>query len=193
MRYSPSVPGVRTKPPRFAYARPQSTAAVLALLAAHGGDAQLLAGGQSLVAAMNLRQVCPAVLIDINRVPELTGVRPSGDGGLVIGAMTRQAELITDPLVAALPGARPGSRAGGHAPGAQPRHPRRQPRPGPAHVDAIIALSPAQRAALLRRGLPLHMRSFSSPPPVIAHELVQLYAASGTLHELAALVAHAQQ
>jgi carbon-monoxide dehydrogenase medium subunit len=87
------------KPAAFEYHRPDSTDEALALLAEHGYDAKLLAGGQSLVPAMNFRLAQPAVLIDLNRIPQLDYVAQA-DGGLRIGAMTRQATVERNPLVA---------------------------------------------------------------------------------------------
>src|SRR5882672_2397480 len=80
------------KAPRFAYARPASLAEALALLAEHKGDARVLAGGQSLVPMMNFRVAAPKVLVDINRIAALTGIKVSRNH-LRIGALTRQAEL----------------------------------------------------------------------------------------------------
>lgn len=77
------------KPAPFEYHRPATVEEAVALLGAHGYDAKLLAGGQSLVPAMNFRLSQPAVLIDLNRVEGLDYVREDG-GGLRIGAMTRQ-------------------------------------------------------------------------------------------------------
>lgn len=88
------------KPAPFEYHRPDSTDAALALLVEHGYDAKLLAGGQSLVPAMNFRLAQPAVLIDLNRIRTLDSVAQV-DGGLRLGAMTRQATLERHPLVAA--------------------------------------------------------------------------------------------
>jgi CO/xanthine dehydrogenase FAD-binding subunit len=88
------------KPAPFEYHRPASTDEALALLAEHGYDAKLLAGGQSLVPAMNFRLAQPAVLIDLNRIRTLDYVARV-DGGLRIGAMTRQATTERHPLVAA--------------------------------------------------------------------------------------------
>lgn len=78
------------KPAAFAYYRPQSVAEALAMLAQHGDDGKVLAGGQSLVAAMNFRLVRPAVLLDINDLQELEQTR-SANGVLSIGALTRHA------------------------------------------------------------------------------------------------------
>jgi len=77
------------KPAPFAYHRPATLDEALALLAEHGGEAKPLAGGQSLIPAMNFRLARPAVLVDLNRVAELGYVR-AGRDGLDIGAMTRQ-------------------------------------------------------------------------------------------------------
>src|SRR5258705_13160640 len=80
------------KAPRFAYARPASLAEALALLAEHKGDARVLAGGQSLVPMMNFRVAAPKVLVDINRIAALTGIKVSKNH-VRISALTRQAEL----------------------------------------------------------------------------------------------------
>ena len=83
----------------FRYARAGNLAEAVALLAAAPGDTKLLAGGQSLVPMLNMRLVRPAVLIDVNFVRELTGIAPTADGGLRIGALTRHAELTASPAV----------------------------------------------------------------------------------------------
>ena len=75
------------KPAPFEYYRPQSRAEALALLAQHG-NAKPLAGGQSLIPAMNFRLAMPEVLIDLNAVPDFSYIK-SEDAGLRIGAMTR--------------------------------------------------------------------------------------------------------
>jgi aerobic carbon-monoxide dehydrogenase medium subunit len=80
------------KPPPFEYAAPRKTDEALALLAQHGDCAKVLAGGQSLLPLLNFRLAQPEVLIDVNRVAELAYVRPA-DGGLAIGALTRQHAL----------------------------------------------------------------------------------------------------
>ncbi len=89
------------KPAPFEYLAPETLDSALEALARHGGEAKLLAGGQSLIPVMNFRLAQPAVLIDLNRVQGLDYVREDG-GGLRIGAMTRQRTLERDPLVAAL-------------------------------------------------------------------------------------------
>ena len=89
------------KPAPFDYEAPASLDAALDLLARHGADAKILAGGQSLIPVMNFRLAEPALLIDINRVAELDFIRRDADGTLRIGALTRQRRLERDPMVAA--------------------------------------------------------------------------------------------
>src|SRR5260370_37567564 len=86
------------KPPSFGYFRPASVAEAVALLAGHGGDAKILAGGQSLVPLLNFRMLRPNALIDINRLSELDFIREEG-GGLRIGALTRHHALEMSPRV----------------------------------------------------------------------------------------------
>lgn len=86
------------KPAPFAYHRPETVEEALALLAAHGAEAKPLAGGQSLIPAMNFRLARPAVLVDLNRVAALAYVREETDR-VRIGAMTRQRTAERDPLV----------------------------------------------------------------------------------------------
>jgi len=80
------------KAPRFAYARPASITEALALLQKHGDDARVLAGGQSLVPMMNFRVAAPKVLVDINRIGSLAGIKVTRSL-LRIGALTRHVEL----------------------------------------------------------------------------------------------------
>jgi carbon-monoxide dehydrogenase medium subunit len=80
------------KPPVFEYHRPRSLNDALALLGAHPG-AKPLAGGQSLIPAMNFRLAAPDALVDLNALPELTGIEETADGGLWIGAMTRHSAV----------------------------------------------------------------------------------------------------
>src|SRR5690348_4959843 len=77
------------KPAPFEYYAPGTRAEALALLAQHGGEAKVLAGGQSLVPSMNFRLAQPGILIDLNGIADLFGIAADGDG-LRIGAMTRQ-------------------------------------------------------------------------------------------------------
>lgn len=87
------------KPPKFAYHAPESLEAAVELLARYGGEARLLAGGQSLVPMLNFRLLAPAALIDLGRVAGLAGVREADDR-VVIGAMTRQRAAERAPAVA---------------------------------------------------------------------------------------------
>lgn len=80
------------KPACFQYCAVDSEDELVASLAAYGGDARLLAGGQSLVPMMNSRVVNPAVLIDINRLSQLCFIKISGET-IEIGALARHAML----------------------------------------------------------------------------------------------------
>ena len=86
------------KPAPFEYFIPDSIEQALDLLREHGDEAKILAGGQSLVPAMNFRIQQPAVLIDLNRVPEL-GYILQDDGVIRVGAMTRERQLEFDDVV----------------------------------------------------------------------------------------------
>jgi CO/xanthine dehydrogenase FAD-binding subunit len=86
------------KPPRFEYLAPTSVDEALALLADHGDEAKVLAGGQSLVPLLNFRLVRPTYLVDLNELPGLAYVR-SENGRLAIGAMTRQRAVEVSDLV----------------------------------------------------------------------------------------------
>lgn len=88
------------KPAPFAYYLPSTLDEALALLAEHG-DAKPLAGGQSLIPAMNFRLARPAALVDLGGVAELRYVRAEG-GVLAVGAMTSHAELERSDAVARL-------------------------------------------------------------------------------------------
>ncbi len=86
------------KPAPFDYAAPTTVDEAVALLAARGAEAKILAGGQSLVPMMNFRLVRPACLIDINRIDSLAGITER-DGRLHIGAMTRHRAVERSALV----------------------------------------------------------------------------------------------
>ncbi|HKE98476.1 MAG TPA: xanthine dehydrogenase family protein subunit M [Actinomycetes bacterium] len=79
-------------PSRFDFTAPRTLEEVLAVLAEHGDDAKVLAGGQSLIPLLKLRFAAPELVVDLNRVPGLDGLEET-DGRLRIGAMTRHAEL----------------------------------------------------------------------------------------------------
>lgn len=85
------------KPAAFQYERPRDVAEVLNLLAEHGDEAKILAGGQSLVPMMNFRLARPAVIIDIGVVPGLGQVSRDGET-VVIGTRVRHIELERPPF-----------------------------------------------------------------------------------------------
>jgi carbon-monoxide dehydrogenase medium subunit len=79
-------------PGAFDYLAPHSVEETVALLAQHGDDAKILAGGQSLIPAMRFRLAAPALLLDINNLTELEYVREE-NGHLAIGALAREVML----------------------------------------------------------------------------------------------------
>ncbi|MEW6472292.1 MAG: xanthine dehydrogenase family protein subunit M [Actinomycetota bacterium] len=87
-------------PAAFDYVRAGSADEAIALLAEHGDDAKLLAGGHSLLPLMKLRLASPAVLIDIGRLNDLSYIRDGGDH-VAIGALTHHADVERSPLLAA--------------------------------------------------------------------------------------------
>ncbi|MEO3824872.1 xanthine dehydrogenase family protein subunit M [Actinomadura sp. B10D3] len=80
-------------PANFEYAKATTVEEALALLARHGDDARVLAGGHSLLPMMKLRLAQPEALVDINDVAELARIRIEGDA-LCVGALVRHAELL---------------------------------------------------------------------------------------------------
>ncbi len=86
------------KPAPFTYHDAQSLEEALALLAEHGDEAKLIAGGQSLVAMMNLRLAQPGHLIDINGIAGLDGIERDGES-LLIGALACHADIAGSDLV----------------------------------------------------------------------------------------------
>ena len=87
------------RPAPFDYVAPRTVEEALDLLARHGDEAKLLAGGQSLVPMMNMRLVRPAIVVDLNRVAALGALRENA-GGLRLGALVRQHALERDGRVA---------------------------------------------------------------------------------------------
>jgi CO/xanthine dehydrogenase FAD-binding subunit len=87
------------KPAPFEYYAPTTVEETLSHLAEHGYDAKVLAGGQSLVPMMNFRLVQPAILVDLNNIPDLAYINPDENGGLRLGAMVRHHQVEIDPLV----------------------------------------------------------------------------------------------
>ena len=84
------------KPAPFILERPETIDEALALLDRHGDDAKVLAGGQSLVALLNLRMARPEVVVDINRLGDLAGSLVE-EGVLRVGALTRTLKVVAHP------------------------------------------------------------------------------------------------
>jgi len=104
------------KPAKFEYHAPSTLDEAIALLVRYGGDAKLLAGGQSLVPLLNFRLARPAALVDLNRIRSLAYIREH-DGQVRLGAMTRQRTIEFSPVVARrLPLLREATRWVGHLP-----------------------------------------------------------------------------
>ena len=91
-------------PPRFRYEAPRSIAETVSLLHEGGGEAKVLAGGQSLVPLLKLRFASPELLVDINNLPDLAYHRVDESGALHIGALCRHADLEHSSV---LPGRQP--------------------------------------------------------------------------------------
>lgn len=87
------------KPPAFDYRRPATVEDAVGELAAHGGDAKVLAGGQSLIPMMNTRLSAPETIVDINGLNDLNYIRSENDR-VAIGALTRQATVEASEVVA---------------------------------------------------------------------------------------------
>lgn len=90
------------KPAPFDYLAPQNLEEALQIMSAHGYEAKLLAGGQSLIPIMNFRLAQPTLIVDLNGVTELGRLQRDEAGGLRIGAMVRQRELEHSQLIADL-------------------------------------------------------------------------------------------
>lgn len=85
------------KPAPFVYYQPESIEETTSLLAEHGDDGKILAGGQSLIPMMNLRLAQPSVLIDITKVPGIADIRINGE--IRVGTLSRQASVLGSPEV----------------------------------------------------------------------------------------------
>jgi carbon-monoxide dehydrogenase medium subunit len=86
-------------PAAFDYERADSVDDAVKLLEQSGGDAKLIAGGHSLLPLMRLRLSTPSLLIDIDRISDLSYVREAGDQ-VEIGALSRMGDLAVDPVLA---------------------------------------------------------------------------------------------
>ncbi|WP_292935366.1 xanthine dehydrogenase family protein subunit M [Noviherbaspirillum sp.] len=87
------------KAPAFDYVKPSSLAQVFSLLETHGDDARIIAGGQSLLATLNMRLSEPQLLLDINAIPGLSGITLHSDC-VQIGALTRHCDIEDSALIA---------------------------------------------------------------------------------------------
>jgi CO/xanthine dehydrogenase FAD-binding subunit len=87
------------KPPVFDYIAATSVDMAVAALAEAGGEAKILAGGQSLVPMLNFRLLRPSILVDINRIAGLSSIEETADS-IRIGALTRHYQLETSPVIA---------------------------------------------------------------------------------------------
>jgi len=85
-------------PSRFDYVVPESVGEAVSMLAEHGDEAKVLAGGQSLIPLLKLRFASPSVLVDVNRIAELEGMSQQ-DGYLRIGALVRHKECERSELL----------------------------------------------------------------------------------------------
>jgi carbon-monoxide dehydrogenase medium subunit len=86
------------KPAPFAYVRAESVDHAVDVLREHGEEAKALAGGQSLVPALNMRLARPSVLVDLNRVGGLDGIA-EGNGSISVGALARQSSVLRADVV----------------------------------------------------------------------------------------------
>ena len=86
------------KPPAFKFFAAESAEEAVSLLAKHGDEAKVIAGGQSLVPMLNFRLLSPSVIVDINAIPGLDQIEDC-NGGLKIGALTRHFSLETSQAV----------------------------------------------------------------------------------------------
>ena len=87
------------KPAPFEYYAPKTTEEALQNLTDLGYSGKVLAGGQSLIPAMNFRMARPSALVDLNNVAELAYIKPTADGGIAIGTMTRDSVVEQDLIV----------------------------------------------------------------------------------------------
>jgi carbon-monoxide dehydrogenase medium subunit len=85
-------------PALFDYVAPASLDEALSVLAEHGDEAKIIAGGQSLLPVLRMRLNAPEMVVDLGKIEALRGVRDDGDA-IVIGAMTTHVDVLNDPLV----------------------------------------------------------------------------------------------
>src|SRR6185312_3091617 len=119
-RKEPDTREVAMKPPPFAYAAPDTVEEAVGLLTEHAdAEPRVLAGGQSLIPLMNFRLAKPGYLVDLRNVAGLSGIRRERDV-LVIGAMTKMAEVERSPEVAVAAPLRNSGTVGGSLAHADP-------------------------------------------------------------------------
>lgn len=85
-------------PAQFEYTAPATVADALTVLAEHGDEAKVMAGGQSLLPILRMRLNAPGVVVDIGKIPELRGIRDDGDA-VVLGATTTYQEVLDSDLL----------------------------------------------------------------------------------------------
>ena len=126
-RLGASMAGRPVIPAAFAYARADSLDEAIALLAEHGDEAKLLAGGHSLLPLMKLRLATPSVLVDVGRLARPLLRRATPATRIAIGGLTRHHDVEHDRAACAssVPLLARGGRRGRRPAGASPRHPRR--------------------------------------------------------------------
>ncbi len=152
--------GGRVIPAEFDYERAGSLDEAIELLGRE--DAKVLAGGQSLIPMLRLRFARPSVLVDVGRLDDLRYVREDGDR-IAIGALTRHAELVRDPVLGAeLRSHLGGGQARRRPAGSSPRHDRR--------LRSLTAIRPPIWARSCSRSTPISSRAGQTasarfPPP----------------------------
>lgn len=99
MRYEPLVREESLKPSNFDYVKPKTLEETLTLLGDGGREAVVLAGGQSLMPTLNMRLSAPDLLVDINGLEELSGVKLEGNH-VRIGALTRHVDIENSSVIA---------------------------------------------------------------------------------------------
>ncbi len=141
----------------FAYERPTHLDDALALLAEHGPEARLLAGGTDLIIRLRDGSIRPRIVVDVKRVAELDGEIRAGDGHLRIGAWTVMTDIAADDADPTRP---PGPRRGGDGRRVGP-----DPEPGDPRRQCLQRLTGGGHGAGLARGRGSHRRRGSGGHP----------------------------
>ena len=149
-------------PSRFRYEAPRSLDQAIDLLHLGGGEAKVLAGGQSLVPLLKLRFAAPELLVDINNLPGLDYHRVDPDGTIRIGALCRHADLERSTILATHAADDGRGRSADRRPDrAQPRHTRRLAVPRRPSGRLGLGGDRTRRPRRRRRGLTAGARSRS--------------------------------